>query len=146
MKKYWIITISCLLGGCLYHLNSMTETLTWVVQNFYPSFNGRNFWDTFMATCSNILIITPFIMIKSLLKELARYKIAWARRYKVSKIIVNWAIIPYISFKIIYNPISYYGIDLNVIFKKIFIIIEVCLILIAIFLSINKDNELFLKE
>jgi len=99
-----------------------------------------------MATCSNILIITPFIMIKSLLKELARYKIAWARRYKVSKIIVNWAIIPYISFKIIYNPISYYGIDLNVIFKKIFIIIEVCLILIAIFLSINKDNELFLKE
>ena len=124
----------------------MTKTITWVVQNFYPNFNGYNFWDTFMATCSNILIIIPFIMVKSLLKKLARYKTVWLRQYKVSKIIINWALIPYISFKIIYNPISYYGIDLNMIVKKIFIIIEVCLILVAIYKAIGKDNELYLKE
>jgi len=149
MKRWvilWTIVVGSILVVHLWRINSIYPLIDWVVNIYYPKLNTSALWLSIVVSATYIFAGIGFVMFRYAAKELSKLKSIWVRRYKVTKIMTNCVIFPYVIFQAIYSPIREFNVEVSNTLKIIFIIAQVCLILVAITLSIGKDNELYLKE
>lgn len=148
MKKYFIILIGCFVAICIYHLSAHADSF---LNNFFYAkmqwIKPGSFWPSFVLMAWSMFIICLLIIIKILFKLLAEVLPKYKRPSKVTRTLINFGAIPFFCFQFIYNPLNYYNIfSLNNTTKWFLICAEIGLILLAITLTIRKDNDLYLKE
>jgi len=146
LTLYWIVAIGCILIAHLWRLNSIYSLIDWIINIYFPKLNTTSIWNSIVLSTTFIFASIGFLMFRIVARELSKVKSIWIRRYKITKILTNYGIFPYVIFQMIYAPLREFGVNVSNTLKIILILTQVCLILLAIYLSIGKDNELYLKE
>lgn len=141
MKKFWIIAIIALLLSFLYHLSAHADSfLNQLLASNW--FKPGSFWPSLILMSINIILICFLSIIKIGAKLLSEADSKYTNKAILVKKLINTVFLPYFIFEFFYAPLSWYEIVPPGFWKIYLIIGGIGLILLAIWLTMKKDNKI----